>query len=250
MSLCPGDYRESHASEGYGGRYVKTYSEGYYHHQWLTLEEPLLQGLLRARREAGATRLLDFACGTGRILGSGSAIFDAPTGIDVSDSMLEIARESYPGANIFRHDITREPFEGSFDVITAFRFFLNAQPELRSDVLTALRPLLAPSGRLIANVHVNATSPLGMAYRVRNALKRRTVANTLSFHQFESTLVKHGFEVEDTYWYSYLPRPGWYFGGAVGSLLLPVERVCRVLPVPRQTAQSFMVVARRSDSPG
>ena len=57
--------------------------------------------------------------------------------IDVSPDMLALAGARCPRARLIRGDVTTTPglAPGPFDLITAFRFFLNAEPfspEVRS----------------------------------------------------------------------------------------------------------------------
>ena len=63
-------------------------------------------------------------------------------------------------------DITRQSLGDTFDVVTAFRFFLNAEQQLRREVLEAIRKHLKPDGRLVCNIQMNATSAMGVASRV------------------------------------------------------------------------------------
>ncbi len=82
------------------------------------------------------------------------------TGVDISPSMLEVARERVPKAELICGDLTREPLltNRQFDVISAFRFFPNAEPELRRDAITELVPHLKPTGIMVFNNHRNAGS--------------------------------------------------------------------------------------------
>jgi len=74
--------------------------------------------------------------------------------------MLEIARSRSERAELIECDITRSAcLQGrSFDLITAFRFFPNAQPNLRSEALEILASLLTEEGYLVFNNHLNASS--------------------------------------------------------------------------------------------
>lgn len=236
------DYRGSHSVEGYGECYEKTYQHGYYYEQWKRLEEPLLREQFVRAKQRGASTLLDFACGTGRILKVAEEYFPATYGVDVSEPMLSVARQRCQNSLIEQNDITQQRLEARFDVISAFRFFLNAEPSLRVEVLRNLRGMLSPGGRLIANIHVNGSSPLGWAYRVRNAVLGVVKANTLTYDEFARTLTQSGFRVSEAYHYSYLPRTGPWLGGLSRFLMEPVERLCKALRVPKAMAQSFLLV--------
>ncbi len=240
------EYRDSHASPDYGKLYARTYEVGYYRDQWERIEKPLLQSILGDLQKSGRDECLDFACGTGRIAAVAAGCFSTVVGVDVSATMLQQAKHNCDTVEFIQQDITSVPLDRSFDVVTAFRFFLNAQSELRTSALESIHRCLRENGRLVLNIHVNSTSILGIAYRLRNRLAGKTVANTCSFAAIEQYLKDCGFEVETTAWYSYLPRIGWRFSRLSGFLMMPLERFSRWFPlVPKGLAQSFIIVARK-----
>lgn len=244
-------YRTSHASPDYGHVYEKTYASGYYRNQWDLIERPILQTILSDLRSQGKTTCLDFACGTGRITRVLTDAFPSVEGVDVSATMLARARSNCRAATFIEQDITAEPLDRKYDVVTAFRFFLNAEPALRREALKSIHACLADSGCLILNIHVNSRSLLGIAYRIRNFVMRRTIAKTCSFAEIEGLLEEAGFAVCRTVWYSYLPRIGWRFPKLTRRLMLPIERFAKRMPfVPREMAQSFIIVASISAAPG
>lgn len=240
-------YRESHAGKDYGSIYQKTYREGYYYTQWVKLEKPILEELFQRFSEKGAKKYLDFACGTGRILSLGEQYFNETVGVDVSDTMLDYAKKACKKSRIVNKDITKEKFPfGKFDVITAFRFFLNADSTLREEVLDSLYSMLSDDGVLITNIHVNSKSILGYAYRIRNRWLRREKANVLGYEELSSILVERGYEIQMTKYYSYFPRIGWYFPPLIERLFMPVEKICSNIPlIPYSIAQSFIVVCKK-----
>ncbi|MEM6989276.1 MAG: class I SAM-dependent methyltransferase [Myxococcota bacterium] len=244
-------YRDSHAAPGYGQHYDKTYQHGYYAEQWRQIERPLVHEVMQQVVGAGAKSLLDFACGTGRILALAEEVFGETWGVDVSPTMQEIARERCRRSTLVLQDISKDPLSRRFDAVTAFRFFLNAEEPLRRAILRAIEEALAPGGVLIANVHVNATSPLGLFYRARNRLRLTQPANTLSHDAFRQTVEACGLSILQTWRYAYLPRPGPLLPGIVGAVMGPVERLCGATGlVPASAAQSFLVVCGRpGDTP-
>ena len=239
-------YRASHSSTGYGTRYSRVYQEGYYYKQWITIEKPLLTRILENYKRQGATRVMDFACGTGRILSALERHFTNPTGVDVSESMLCFAKSKCIKSRILQQDITKEPIDCKFDLVTAFRFFLNAEESLKIEVLEAIRRNLNSDGILIANIHQNSSSPLGMAHKVRNLITRSQRSNDLSYKEFEVVLNSCGFKVIELHHYSFLPRPGWFASNILGSIILPFEQLCTFLRLPRFLCQSYIVVAKKS----
>jgi hypothetical protein len=75
--------------------------------------------------------------------------------------MLAIAKEKLKRTEIIEADITAENIlkPRKFNLITAFRFFLNAEPDLRSVAIGALAELLDEDGYLVFNNHQNSGSP-------------------------------------------------------------------------------------------
>nr|WP_250888969.1 class I SAM-dependent methyltransferase [Mesorhizobium sp. dw_380] len=236
-------YRTSHCAPGYGAHYNKTHESGYYGALWEKVEKPLILGVLCPM--GGADRkCLDFACGTGRITNVAAGLFGEVVGVDISKSMLGCAQVP-PNVRLRHTDMTTEPLGEAFDVVTAFRFFLNAEDRLKSEALKAINEHLKADGRLVCNIHMNATSPIGLICRLLNRLFGRTVRNTLSAARFKELLTASGFLVEEIIPYGYLPRPGHLLPGACEALMEPVEKASRTLRVPGQLAQHFLVVAKK-----
>lgn len=237
------DYRASHCAPGYGAHYNKTHESGYYGALWEKIEKPLILDVLRPMGGAGR-KCLDFACGTGRIANVAAGLFGEVVGADISRPMLDCAQVP-PNVRLRHIDMTREPLGETFDVVTAFRFFLNAEDQLKSDALKAINEHLKDGGRLVCNVHMNATSPIGLVCRLLNRLSGRTIRHTLSTTAFKELLTASGFRVEEMIPYGYLPRPGNLLPGVCGALIEPFEKVSRTLRVPGQLAQHFLVVAKK-----
>lgn len=237
------DYRTSHCAPGYGAQYNKTHESGYYGALWEKIEKPLILDVLRPMGGAGRN-CLDFACGTGRIAKVAAGLFGEVVGVDVSKSMLDCAQVP-PNVRLLHIDMTTQPFGETFDVTTAFRFFLNAEDQLKRDALKAINEHLKDGGRLVCNVHMNATSPIGLASRLINRLFGRTIRHTLSAAKFKELLTASGFLVEEMIPYGYLPRPGNLVPRVCEALMEPFEKASRTLHVPGQLAQHFLVIAKK-----
>lgn len=237
------DYRDSHTIEGYGAFYQQTYERGYYAAQWREIEAPLLKNIFDKIKASGKSRYLDFACGTGRILNLASTVFDDVSGVDISIDMAHHARASCSSATIYApRDITQNPLNEHYEVISAFRFFLNAQPELRRNVLHAMGKMQQEGDFLVCNVHVNSRSLTGLAYRLRNKILRREMASTLGLHEFKSLLSEEGYSIQNVYYYSYWPRFGNFFPTLQESILVNFEKINFL---PYFMAQSFLLVCRK-----
>jgi SAM-dependent methyltransferase len=94
---------------------------------------------------------LDFGCGTGRSTRFLRSLGFETTGIDISSSMIELAREADPDGE---YHLVGEDFShlgtGSFDLIlSAFPFDNIPGRENRARLLRELLPLLRPDGRFV-----------------------------------------------------------------------------------------------------
>jgi SAM-dependent methyltransferase len=145
---------------------------------------------------------LDFASGTGRITALLENHVDAVTGIEISESMCELARKKLTRANILCRNILAPDaeVEGKYDLITAFRFFLNAEPELRLPVLSALKTRLRDRDSLLVfNNHGNLWSHkllLWPYHRIRRFGKgRSTTGNYLSHAEIIPLLQSAGLQL-------------------------------------------------------
>ncbi len=237
------DYRMSHQSAGYGVYYNRTYQSGYYAALWRKIEKPLIENILRGI--GGPDRkCLDFACGTGRITNIAAPFFGEVVGTDVSESMLACARVP-ENVRLRRVDIIKKHLGETFDVITAFRFFLNAEDALKREALLAIYRHLCDRGWLVCNIHMNASSPVGLAHRIVARIIQRPVQNTLDLDQFTKLLLEAGFAIDDTMAYGYLVRPGRFMPGLCEAMIEPTEKACKALKIPARFAQNFLVVARK-----
>jgi SAM-dependent methyltransferase len=195
-------YRESHKYQGKGDEYEAHYrSEAWERFLWSREQEIILRILDKyfAGREIN---LLDFACGTGRITSLLETRVKMSTGVDVSGSMLAIARKKLRRTEIIEADITTGNFlKGrKFNLITAFRFFLNAEPELRSLAIKALVELLDEDGYLVFNNHHSLGSPWIRLLYARHLRKNpEGIFNVMSIEQMESLAGDVGLEIVEIY---------------------------------------------------
>lgn len=187
-------YVERHKARG--ADYDETFSPELnpYRAMMWRLEQRALSDVLRDQLASGKVALLDFACGTGRILGHFHGRVASATGIDVSSSMLEVARKVAPTAELIEADLTQHDALGNrcFDLITAFRFFPNAEPELRRAVLLVLVRHLASHGLLVFNNHKNRNS---LARRISRFLGREVARGTMSHAEVEALMALAGLRI-------------------------------------------------------
>lgn len=129
------------------------------------------------RLSHGRIDCLDFATGTGRVLEFLEGKVNSLTGIEISPAMAEIASRKVSQAHIICTDITARnvDLEGKYDLITAFRFFLNSEPELRARAFEALAKRLKDDGSwLVFNNHGNPCSHK-LLMRPLHALRRNKI---------------------------------------------------------------------------
>lgn len=239
-------YRESHLNRG------TDYDEG-----WQTIPHRAMMWRLEQRALAkvfggsgpeGFDSYLDFACGTGRMLGFLGKYARSITGVDISPSMLEVARGRAPTAELICGDLTREPLLGArqFDVISAFRFFPNAEPELRRDAITRLVQHLSPAGIMVFNNHRN---PRSLFHRTLKALGRWEPdppgSRRMLHEEVVSMVTAAGLRITSEIPLGILPMEEGYFYGPPAAVEA-VERALSRLPLLRPLALNTIYVCRHA----
>jgi predicted TPR repeat methyltransferase len=234
------DYRSSHIGKGDG--YASSFSERPLRALVWELERRVLDEVVATRFGERRVRYLDLACGTGRVLTYLEDRVDRAVGVDVSPTMLDVARTRSTRAEIILGDVTQEDVLSgrSFDLVTAFRFFPNAEPALRAGAMEAVQRLLAPDGLLVFNNHRNSSS---LMHRVARAM-RRGGREGMSPTEVLDLVDSSGFAIEATYHVGLLPitekhalRP-W-------ALVKCVERAAFALPLPASLYQDVVYVCGR-----
>lgn len=169
--------------------------------------EKIAAGFCAAQKSP--VRLLDFACGTGRVLAALEPLAGSADGVDISPSMVARARERGVKARLLTGDILAEPnlIAAQYDLISCFRFLLNAEPDLRRRVLRRLREVLAPGGRLLVNLHGNARSIRhpAIVWRRRRRTDGDEMLNEMTPAAVEALLAQSGFAVERRLGFGLLP---------------------------------------------
>jgi SAM-dependent methyltransferase len=196
------DYRTSHLADGKGRSYDAAFRELPWRAFMWQRERRVLDEILWKHFAGRPIAHLDFACGTGRVLGAVGARARLSVGVDVSPGMLQVARRNAPTVELIQADITRGDVLGDevFDLITAFRFFPNAQDELRADALRALVAHLADGGLLVFNNHRNDSSLLHRLARLAGGSSR-----TLSLAEVHSLTGSAGLRILEAFPIGILP---------------------------------------------
>lgn len=167
-------------------------------------ERRLLRWWLAPFREG---RILDLACGTGRLLDLASH------GLDASPAMVRIARQKYPGKALLCASAERiGEFRTCFDAIFCLHLFMHLPPAEIETVLRAAFGQLRPGGIMILDApsavrrRVTGFHPQG--WHARTALTPSAVRK--------------------------LAEPGWSLKRTHGILFFPIHRLpARVRPLWR-----------------
>lgn len=191
LSTDEQDYRESHLDKGV--RYDASLAESPFDAYMASWERKHLPDVVRRFFPDGPQRYLDFACGTGRITEQVAPMARQSTGVDISPTMIEEARKKCPQTRFHLADLTQQdPDLGEFDLITSFRFFGNAQDELREGALRAITKRLTRGGHLVINSHRNPRA----LYALLNRMTGGT-AGSMDLHlpKLRGLLERHGLDI-------------------------------------------------------
>jgi SAM-dependent methyltransferase len=186
---------------------------------------------------------LDFACGTGRTLAYLESKFSSSYGVDISADMLYIARQRVKKAKLVNANLLTLPnlLAGPFDVITAFRFFLNAEQRLREQALLALRRRMHQNSTLIVNNHGSYPSLRSLTVRLQRKL-HSPETNEIKQTDFENMLQKAGFETVKSFGLAVLTQR---IGRLLGSsITLKCEKLASLSRIANRLGSNQIYVLR------
>ncbi|MHC4203209.1 MAG: class I SAM-dependent DNA methyltransferase [Planctomycetota bacterium] len=195
-------YRNSHKYEAKGAEYEAYYQNKSWQRFLWSREQEIILKILEKFFAGKDVHLLDFACGTGRITQLLENRVKTSTGVDVSGSMLTVAKEKLKRTELIEADITADNVlkPGKYNLITAFRFFLNAEPELRSAAIKELAYLLDEDGYLVFNNHQNSGSPwIRLRYAHYRKKNPEGTFNVMSIEQMTKLVEGAGLEIIKVY---------------------------------------------------
>jgi ubiquinone/menaquinone biosynthesis C-methylase UbiE len=194
----------------------------------------LLRQLLESQgRELDRSAILDVGCGTGTTDRHLANQVKELHGVDISNEMLAIARESVPTARFQCYDGKTLPFPArSFDVVVAICVLHHVAASDQSLFVAELQRVARPGGLIVVFEHNPA-----------NPLTRRAVRNCeldigvtlLSSGDVKRLFTKAGCQVLERQYFLFTP-----LGGRIGPLL---DRVLRRVPLGGQ----HVVVAEKPD---
>ena len=208
-------YRYSHMRKGIGEEYdIKLNNK--FEHFIFDLEKIIFRHLFKKYFNFDIKSSLDFACGTGRITKELEKYSENSFAIDVSDEMLRIARKKCKKTYFLKADISQKDVlkNKKFDLILAWRFFLNSENTLKKQILLILKKHLKKSGYLIFNIHMNRFSLVGLQFYIRKKIFKQKVINTATLSEIKKLLHQTGYKIIEVY-------PLAHFPGRLNFLILP-----------------------------
>jgi SAM-dependent methyltransferase len=207
------------------------------------LQRPLVIDRVARQVAAGSGRYLDFACGTGRIALAVEMLTDSSVAIDTSSEMVEVARPLARKTRFVVGDLLHDAslVEGPFDIITAFRFFLNLEAPLRLTAMRTLAGLLTPDGCLIFNVHGNQHS--ARHFGVERRRRRGEAHNEMTEAEIRELVAAAGLRIESMIGFGLFPRRLHSTPLRTGVRL--IERWSAERQLGRRWSQDLLFVCRR-----
>lgn len=205
--------------------------------------------------ESRERSLMDFACGSGRWTQYLETKFKSSTGIDVSREMISFAKRKCKKTNFILTDLTSKNKNSrlnnkKFDVITAFRFYKNAEQKLREEATKNLKKYLKNDGYFIFDLHLNSWSFMGLLARFIRLIKLDELLNlnklnvqTISLKDIKK-LFKKDFEIIDYYGMGLLPSKSNYLI-LPKKLLYKVESFFTRNKILRGFSYNILVIAKR-----
>lgn len=208
-SRSPRSYVFSHMDPAKGADYDRLYRTDPWHMYAWQREQATLLRILADNYPGQHIKLLDFACGTARITSFLEDKVEEAVGVDVSGSMLAVAKEKVKRTKLLQANLLEDNvLDGQkFNLITAFRFFPNAEPELRNAALKVLTSLLSEDSCLVLNNHINQRSMFHVYYRLKNTIAKGSYWPTFSMRDCREMLLRCNLEITRIYSVGFLRTP-------------------------------------------
>ncbi len=112
---------------------------------------PVYKKVINKCRLSAGSAVLDIGCGSGLFIKMAEAKEAGITGIDLSDALLNIARERNPFATLLNQDMASLPFKDqSFDLVTGFNSLQYAVDIMK--VLKEIHRVLKADGKLVIGI--------------------------------------------------------------------------------------------------
>lgn len=245
-SAADSPYAQAHFVGGVAERYDVAYRPSGYDYMVWDWQRPHVRRLLESvLKRNGRLKYLDFACGTGRIISAVEDLATEAVGIDISPLMLGLAAQRALSP-LVSGDVLAEPaiVDRDFDVITAFRFFLNTEPAMRLAVMRDLAHRLRDdSALLIFNIHGSRRSVLALTSFYRQ-LRGWPPLGVMSPGEVRALVAACGLEIVSVSAWGVLPRR--LYRSRLGRVIGRVDRMASGLPAVASIGQDLIFVCRRA----
>lgn len=147
------------------------------------------------------SRVLDLGCGGGVPVARTLAERHAVVGVDLSASMLRLARAQVPGASFVRADMGTVAFTpASFDAIVSFYAVFHLPRELQPALFRRTHRWLRPGGRLVVSVGGTDEPPytekffgVEMYWSHYGTAHYREMLVQAGFEIIEERVLRHGY---------------------------------------------------------
>ena len=238
------DYRMSHLGEKSRRYEEEIYRKGDYDDAIWQIEKLILKKEAEAFfRRRPYFSYLDFGCGGGSVLEFLEEYASRAVGVDISPDMIAYAKKRVKKAELIVADLTKHDVLAGqrFDMITAFRIFLNAGPELSDEIINVLMPKLGEDGVFIFNFHGNILS-----YRIFTKLwfmlwGRRL--NTISYWSALGFARRYGLSVRRVYGVGIMPKV--FYRLISRRLMFKLDYIFAEVPFMKYISYNLILVCER-----
>ncbi|WP_172959684.1 class I SAM-dependent methyltransferase [Thiomicrorhabdus aquaedulcis] len=204
------EYKRSHDYSAGFVKADKSYHEGYHasfdkrpgRKMIWEFEQAILRKIVE---DSPAQTHLDFAGGTGRIAKVLEDFVPQQFVLDISEGMLAVAAQHLTKAKILNCDFSKgvpEIEDNSLDLVTAFRFFPNAEVELRESAMAFLVQKMQCGGKLVCNNHRSFWS---LSYLLSRLLFKGGDVG-MANNEMEALAKRHGLVLQKYYSVGVVPQ--------------------------------------------
>jgi hypothetical protein len=169
--------------------------------------------------------------------------------------MISFAKQKCKKTKFILTDLTSKNVDSKlnnekFDVITAFRFYKNAEQELRRDATKSLKKYIKDEGYFVFDLHLNSRSFMGILARLIKLIRLDKLLNlnklnvrTISLEDINK-LFKENFEIIDYYGMGLLPSKSNYLI-LPRKLLYKIESFFTKNKILRGFSYNLLIIAKR-----
>lgn len=196
-------YKYSHTGKNFASHYDANIGSEF-ESRIYAIEKEIVSRMLHTFFPNKDIPIMDFASGTGRMTSFIAEKYPNTVWYDISEDMIEVAWQKFPHINFYKKDIAEENIQERFLLITAFRFFLNAEWSLKNIILEKLHGLLENDGYLLFNIHMNSHSLLFLMSRLKYLLGISKIKqNGMSYFDVKNLIESNWYKIVSLRWYSF-----------------------------------------------